>query len=74
MPTYVYEREDGSQFEFVQSITEESLTECPDTGQKVKRVIQPVGTVFKGSGWYVNTYGNRKESNPSNSNDTKTKS
>ena len=61
MPTYVYEREDGSTFEIQQRISEDALEECPETNQKVKRVIQPAGLSFKGSGWYVNEYGNRKK-------------
>ena len=56
MPTYVYQREDGSTFEQVQKIKAEPLKVCPETGQPVKRVIQPVATHYKGSGWYVTDY------------------
>ena len=38
MPTYVYEREDGSRFEAIEKITAEPLDVCPDTKQKVKRI------------------------------------
>ena len=46
MPTYVYEviNEDGSsgeQFEVVQGIKEPALTEHPETGAPVQRIIQP---------------------------------
>lgn len=61
MPVYVYEREDGSQFEVKQSIVDSPLDVCPNTGQKVKRVIQPAGLAFKGSGWYVTDYKNTKK-------------
>ncbi len=27
---------------------------CPECGGDVKRLLYPVGIVFKGSGWYVN--------------------
>ena len=55
MPTYVYKNlTTGDTFEVQQSITEPALTEHPDTGEPVKRVIQPVGIAFKGSGFYVN--------------------
>ena len=27
---------------------------CPECGSEVKRLMYPVGIVFKGSGWYVN--------------------
>lgn len=56
MPTYVYACDScGKQFEKFQSFKDEPLTVCP-CGQegKVRRVIQPAGIVFKGSGWYIN--------------------
>ncbi len=55
MPTYVYRNlVTGETFEFEQRITEPALTVDPVTGDPVKRLIQPVGIVFKGSGFYVN--------------------
>ena len=57
MPTYVYEREDGSTFEIEQRITADALTHCPTTGQRVKRVISGgTGLIFKGSGFYLTDY------------------
>ncbi len=57
MPTYVYEREDGSTFEIEQRITADPLTHCPTTGQRVKRVISGgTGLIFKGSGFYLTDY------------------
>lgn len=54
MPTYVYECKDcGDSFEVEQRITEDPLTDCK-CGGRVRRVIQPVGIAFKGSGFYVN--------------------
>lgn len=54
MPIYVYQCADcGVTFERRQSITADPLTKCPDCGGHVHRVIQPVGVVFKGSGFYV---------------------
>lgn len=64
MPTYKYKREDGTTFEIRQSINDDALDECPDTGQKVKRVISGGGgVVYKGDGWYVTDYkdSDRKE-------------
>ncbi|MDA0684666.1 MAG: zinc ribbon domain-containing protein [Bacteroidetes bacterium] len=64
MPTYEYKREDGSTFEYEQRITEDALTTCPTTGQKVKRLISGgAGLVFKGSGFYLTDYA-RKSSSP----------
>lgn len=57
MPTYKYKREDGTTFEVRQSIKDDALKKCPDTGQKVKRVISGGGgVVYKGDGWYVTDY------------------
>ncbi len=56
MPTYVYEcRTCGMVKEVEQRITEDPLKDC-DCGAlgQLRRVIQPVGIAFKGSGFYVN--------------------
>lgn len=54
MPVYVYRNlKTGETFELEQRITESALTEHPETGEPVKRLIQPVGIAFKGSGFYV---------------------
>lgn len=55
MPTYSYRCNTcGHQFDQVQRFSEDPLTDCPDCEGSVRRVIQPVGVVFKGSGWYIN--------------------
>ncbi|MEL6270876.1 MAG: FmdB family zinc ribbon protein [Chloroflexota bacterium] len=54
MPIYTYRREDGTEFDIRQKFSDDPLTVDPETGQKVQRVIQPAGIVFKGSGFYVN--------------------
>lgn len=55
MPVYVYKNlKTGETFEIEQRITESALTAHPETGEPVKRLIQPVGIAFKGSGFYVN--------------------
>jgi putative FmdB family regulatory protein len=54
MPTYVYACDScGNQFERFQSFKDEPLQTCPSCAGAVRRVFQPVGIVFKGSGWYV---------------------
>jgi putative FmdB family regulatory protein len=54
MPTYVYACDTcGAQFEQFQSFKEEPLRTCPSCAGAVRRVFQPVGIVFKGSGWYI---------------------
>ncbi len=56
MPIYVYRCSAcDSEFEVQQRIVEAPLTSCPEGHEgTVKRVIQPVGIAFKGSGFYVN--------------------
>lgn len=51
MPTYVYERKDGTRFEAVESIKADSMTVCPDTGQPVHRVPCGGSFVLSGTGW-----------------------
>ena len=49
MPIYEYEREDGTRFDHIQSIKDDPLKKCPDTGQKVKRMISGgVDPIIKG--------------------------
>jgi putative FmdB family regulatory protein len=54
MPVYTYRREDGTTFEVRQKFLDEPLTTDPATGQRVVRVVQAAGIIFKGSGFYVN--------------------
>ena len=63
MPIYVYRNlTTGETFELEQRITESALTAHPETGDPIKRLIQPVGIAFKGSGFYVNdSRGSSKE-------------
>jgi putative FmdB family regulatory protein len=54
MPTYQYLcRDCGHGFEQFQKFSENALTDCPSCDGTVQRVIQNVGVVFKGSGWYI---------------------
>jgi putative FmdB family regulatory protein len=56
MPTYVYAcTACKEEYELEQRITENAITTCRcGSFGTVKRVIQPVGIAFKGSGFYVN--------------------
>ncbi len=63
MPIYLYECDScGLRFEKMQRMTEEPLKECPECDGSVRRIIQPVGIIFKGSGFYVTD--NRQGSSP----------
>lgn len=62
MPVYVYRNlKTGETFEIEQRMTEPALTEDPKTGDPVKRLIQPVGIAFRGSGFYVNDSRGRQD-------------
>ncbi|MEN6372320.1 MAG: FmdB family zinc ribbon protein [Armatimonadota bacterium] len=62
MPTYEYECcECGHRFEVFQKITDDPITVCEKCSGRVRKVLFPVGIVFKGSGFYVNDY---KKSGP----------
>lgn len=76
MPTYVYACDAcGNQFEQFQSFKESPLDVCPCGQQgKVRRVFQPVGIVFKGSGWYINDSRKKGESSSSTSSASNTNS
>lgn len=53
MPTYQYAcTECGEPLEVVQSFTDDSLTECPSCGGRLRKQFNAVGIVFKGSGFY----------------------
>ena len=54
MPLYEYQcRDCGVRFERRQHINDEAMKACPECGGEVHRLIQPVGIIFKGSGFYV---------------------
>ena len=68
MPTYVYACDScGAEFEQFQSFKDEPLRTCPSCASAVRRVFQPVGIVFKGSGWYITD--SRKSGSATVSND-----
>lgn len=55
MPTYAYRCSLCShEFDVVQKFADAPISVCPECGGSVRRVFQPVGVVFKGSGWYIN--------------------
>lgn len=63
MPIYLYQCDScGVRFERVQRMSAEPLTDCPECDGDVHRVIQPVGVIFKGSGFYITD--NRQVSSP----------
>ncbi|WP_395640828.1 FmdB family zinc ribbon protein [Pseudolysinimonas sp.] len=55
MPTYSYRcTECGTAFDIQQAFTDDSLTECPNCGGKLRKLFSAVGVSFTGSGFYRN--------------------
>jgi putative FmdB family regulatory protein len=54
MPVYSYRCDNcGVQFDRHQKFSEDTLKVCPECGEpKLRKLFQPVGIVFKGSGFY----------------------
>jgi putative FmdB family regulatory protein len=75
MPTYGYRCGScGHQFEIVQRISEEPLTECPKCQGKLSKMLYPVGISFKGSGFYTTDYKDAGKGSASSSNGSKSSS
>jgi putative FmdB family regulatory protein len=55
MPVYAYRCDHcGVQFDRYQKFSDEPLKICPECGEpKLRKLYQPVGIVFKGSGFYA---------------------
>jgi putative FmdB family regulatory protein len=61
-------RECDHRFEIRQRFSDDPLNECPVCKGKVRRVINSVGVVFKGSGFYVTDNRNGKSNGAVSSN------
>ena len=73
MPLYEYQCEDcGVRFERLQRAGDPKLKLCPECGGTLRRLIQPPGIIFKGSGFYVTD--NRRSSVGTRRSDTKSES
>ena len=79
MPLYEYQcLDNGTSFEIRHPITQDPVEKCPVCGGPVRRVIFPVGIVFKGSGFYATdskskggTTSTKPAPDPSSSGETK---
>jgi putative FmdB family regulatory protein len=60
VPIYEYRCENGHQFEVMQSMSADPLTQCESCGAPVQRVFHPVAVHFKGKGFYNTDYGTRR--------------
>lgn len=76
MPVYTYRCKNcGIQFEKYQSFNDQPLTRCPECSKKaLQKVYQPVGIVFKGSGFYATDHRSPSGGGRSNNKDKSTDS
>lgn len=53
MPTYSYRcRDCENAFDVHQAFTDDSLSECPSCGGRLRKVFSAIGVTFNGSGFY----------------------
>lgn len=68
MPLYEYRcRNCNHQFEIQQSFSDDALTVCPECEGELRKVFNPVGISFKGSGFYKNDSRSSSSSSSSSS-------
>ena len=74
MPTYDYFCEKcQNTFEYFQSMSDSALEKCPKCNNRVRRLISGgSGLIFKGSGFYLTDYAQKKENKPTPENKKKT--
>ncbi|ACZ39026.1 FmdB family zinc ribbon protein [Sphaerobacter thermophilus] len=73
MPIYEYACGTcGHTFERKQRFSDEPVSECPECGAQVRRVLHPAGIIFKGSGWYITD--SRKSNGSSSTSDSESTS
>ncbi len=67
MPIYEYRCTNGHQFDVMQRMSDDPLTECTECGASVQKVLNAPAIHFKGSGFYNTDYGRRNGSKSSDS-------
>jgi putative FmdB family regulatory protein len=61
MPIYEYAcRKCKAHTEILQKITDKPLTKCRKCGGRLEKQWSPTSFQFKGTGWYVTDYANKK--------------
>jgi putative FmdB family regulatory protein len=67
MPIYEYKCENDHVFDVMQKMSDDPLTTCIECGAPVRKVLQPVGISFKGSGFYSTDYSKKASKEPATS-------
>lgn len=62
MPIYEYEcKRCGHRFELIQKFSDKPRKRCPECRGAVERLISSPAIRFKGTGWYVTDYADKKK-------------
>jgi putative FmdB family regulatory protein len=62
MPIYEYEcKKCGHRFEVIQKFSDKPRKRCPECRGALERLISPPAIRFKGTGWYVTDYADKKK-------------
>lgn len=62
MPIYEYEcKRCGHRFELIQKFSDKPRKRCPECQGAVERLISSPAIRFKGTGWYVTDYADKKK-------------
>ena len=68
MPIYEYEcNRCGHRFELIQKFSDKPRKRCPECRGAVQRLISAPAIRFKGTGWYVTDYADKKKPPPGES-------
>ena len=76
MPTYDYIcSKCNKMYEYFQSMSEDALTKCPECKKdNLRRIISGgTGLIFKGSGYYLTDYKNKKDKKNTSKDNSKSK-
>jgi putative FmdB family regulatory protein len=73
MPIYEYRCKKGHNFEVMQRMSDDAVSECEVCAAPVQRVFHPIAVHFKGSGFYNTDYGTRKRSREKESHEKSSK-
>jgi putative FmdB family regulatory protein len=73
MPIYEFRCDKGHNFEVMQRMSDDAVSECEVCGAPVQRVFHPIAVHFKGSGFYNTDYGTRKRSREKESHEKSSK-
>lgn len=72
MPIYEYKCENGHVFDVMQRMSDDPLETCTECEAAVRKIMQPIGISFRGSGFYSTDYsGTSKTTPPGESNASK---